>query len=327
MAAPNEQNQDQMWEMFGRCQTSFLRRVWLGMIAAAATACSSGGGNGSAPASTITSLALSASSVIVGNAVSLTATVTATGTPVTTGTVTFYDGDTVLGAQVLNNSGQGVWSSPSFVVGSHNLTAKYAGNSSYAASSSSAAALTVKGLQSGIALSASATSVAQGIPVQLAATVTSATAGAQIPTGTVTFAIGSVALGTVFVDPTGVASLTSTTLSPGGSSLIATYNGDSMYAAAQSPAVTVAINEPARTTYNNPLTLNVSASQKAVSCADPAIYKLQSNGANRWYLYCTSDALYAGDPNPHFINIFHSSDLVNWTYDGNAFRGCHRGPT
>ncbi|HUB51418.1 MAG TPA: family 43 glycosylhydrolase, partial [Terracidiphilus sp.] len=55
--------------------------------------------------------------------------------------------------------------------------------------------------------------------------------------------------------------------------------------------------------------------------ADPAIIKTQTAGVDTWYLYCTSDALYAGDPNPHYINIFQSPDLVNWTYDGNAFAG------
>jgi arabinan endo-1,5-alpha-L-arabinosidase len=58
-----------------------------------------------------------------------------------------------------------------------------------------------------------------------------------------------------------------------------------------------------------------------VSCADPAILKVQNTGVDTWYLYCTSDALYAGDPNPHYINIFSSSDLVNWSYLGNAFSG------
>jgi arabinan endo-1,5-alpha-L-arabinosidase len=76
---------------------------------------------------------------------------------------------------------------------------------------------------------------------------------------------------------------------------------------------------PSGATYANPIKLKVSSNVTAVSCADPAIYKEQQSGVNTWYLYCTSDALYAGDPNPHFINIFHSSDLVNWTHDGNAF--------
>src|SRR6185437_4521148 len=93
------------------------------------------------------------------------------------------------------------------------------------------------------------------------------------------------------------------------------------YSGSTSQSVSITVNVPAGTLYSNPLTLHASASIRGVSCADPAIYKEQVGGVDTWYLYCTSDALYAGDPNPHFINIFHSSGLVNWDYDGNAFSG------
>jgi arabinan endo-1,5-alpha-L-arabinosidase len=125
----------------------------------------------------------------------------------------------------------------------------------------------------------------------------------------------------VSVDPTGVANFTSTQLPVGSNSIIATYNGDANYASSVSGAAAVAINKAASSTYTNPLTLNLTESLHGVSCADPAIYKDQQGGVNTWYLYCTSDALYAGDPNPHYLAIYQSSDLVNWTYDDNAFSG------
>jgi arabinan endo-1,5-alpha-L-arabinosidase len=137
----------------------------------------------------------------------------------------------------------------------------------------------------------------------------------------VSFADGSKILGTAAVDPTGFVNLTSTRLQAGTDSIIATYLGDSNFSGSASQASVITITQPSGATYTNPLKLNASATQEGVSCADPAIYKHQLNGVNTWYLYCTSDALYAGDPNPHFINIFHSPDLVNWTYDGNALPG------
>jgi arabinan endo-1,5-alpha-L-arabinosidase len=88
-----------------------------------------------------------------------------------------------------------------------------------------------------------------------------------------------------------------------------------------SSAVSVAVNKAAASTYTNPLTLNVTSSQEAVSCADPAIYKEQQGGVDTWYLYCTSDELYSGDATTNYLNIFQSSDLVNWNYDGSAFAG------
>lgn len=141
-----------------------------------------------------------------------------------------------------------------------------------------------------------------------------------MPTGTVDFARGLNSLGTADVDPTGTAHFTSTLLPVGTNTVTATYNGDSVFASS-SAEVAVVINQAAASTYTNPLNLQVTSSLKGASCADPAVLRTQTNGANTWYLYCTSDALYASDPRSRFINIFHSTDLLNWNYDGDAFSG------
>jgi arabinan endo-1,5-alpha-L-arabinosidase len=238
--------------------------------------------------------------------------------------VIFYDGTTSLATVVLNSSGKAAWSGSSLAAGTHSLTASYGGNSSYAASTSAAVTLTVTpaSLQSKVMLSPSPSSATQGLPVELVATVTSASGtDATVPTGTVTFANGSTSLGAASLDSTGVANFTSTRLAVGSDSITATYNGDSNYGSATSRSASVTIKASAAATYSNPLTLNATSSVRGVSCADPAIYKDQSGDVDTWYLYCTSDALYAGDPNPHYINIYQSSDLVNWNYVGNAFSG------
>jgi arabinan endo-1,5-alpha-L-arabinosidase len=173
-----------------------------------------------------------------------------------------------------------------------------------------------------LTFTAPAATPTQGLPVELIATVAAESGpGPAVPTGTVSFANGPTTLGTASLDPTGVGIFTSTLLPVGANSITATYSGDANYAGSTSMAANVGIGTSAASTYTNPLALKVTNILPAVSCADPAIYKFQSGGVDTWYLYCTSDALYAGDPNPHYINIFESSDLVNCTYVGNAFPG------
>ncbi|MBV9493127.1 MAG: M36 family metallopeptidase, partial [Acidobacteria bacterium] len=74
--------------------------------------------------------------------VTLTATVTATsGTP--TGSVTFYDGATVLGTISLS-SGSAALNISTLTVGVHNITASYVGNASYATSVTAAVTVVVE---------------------------------------------------------------------------------------------------------------------------------------------------------------------------------------
>jgi arabinan endo-1,5-alpha-L-arabinosidase len=306
-----------------RNHLSFFSETLLIAGASLVLGCSGGGANPPpGPAATSTSLALSSGSVNTGVSVTLTAGVTASGASVSTGSVTFYDGSTSLATAAVNAAGNATWSTASFTAGSHSLTAAYAGNASYEASKSTAKMLTVTVplLQSTVVLTVSSSTSQQGLPVELVATA-AATSGSTLPTGTVTFANGSTTLGTASLDPTGLANFASTKLPVGSDSITATYAGDANVAGSTSNAAIVAINVAAGSTYTNPLTLNVTNSQRAVSCADPAIYKYQSGGVDTWYLYCTSDALYSGDPNPHYLNIFKSSDLVNFNYLGNAFAG------
>ena len=97
---------------------------------------------------TITTLSLSATSVPFGTTVTLTATVKPSygnGTP--TGTVAFYDyfnnGAILLSTQTLPPSDVVTYSSSSFAIGTHSLTAIYDGDQSYFASISPVSSLSV----------------------------------------------------------------------------------------------------------------------------------------------------------------------------------------
>ena len=90
---------------------------------------------------TTTALALTSGSTPSDPGTPLTFTATVTGTS-PTGNVAFYDGTTLLGTSALNGSFQASFTTSSLAIGSHDITARYAGNASNATSTS--AALTVE---------------------------------------------------------------------------------------------------------------------------------------------------------------------------------------
>jgi arabinan endo-1,5-alpha-L-arabinosidase len=76
--------------------------------------------------------------------------------------------------------------------------------------------------------------------------------------------------------------------------------------------------------YTNPLSIRVPGDGMVESCADPSILRGQTVGDNYWYMYCTTDPLNDDDKtgnnfNFHLIPMLRSSDLVHWTYEGDAF--------
>lgn len=70
-------------------------------------------------------------------------------------------------------------------------------------------------------------------------------------------------------------------------------------------------------TYDNPLTPVVDENSVADTCADPSV--IYDDETDLWYMYCTTDPLSEDDTVFHLIPMFSSPDLVNWTYEGDAF--------
>jgi Bacterial Ig-like domain (group 3)/MBG domain (YGX type)/FG-GAP-like repeat len=77
------------------------------------------------------------------SSVSLTAQATSSTAGVPTGTVTFSDGDTVLGTAPLNAAGQAGYSTSNLSVGTHSITAVYGGDQNFIASTASPVAETI----------------------------------------------------------------------------------------------------------------------------------------------------------------------------------------
>ena len=102
---------------------------------------------------------------------------------------------------------------------------------------------------------------------------------------------------------------------------------------AKAPAKAVKPAKPAKpvtTTYTNPLAPVIPGTGLTVdSCADPTVIQGQSgetiDGKQVWYMYCTTDPLNDQDRDAEGDFVFHriptmtSTDLVNWTYVGDAF--------
>jgi hypothetical protein len=178
-----------------------------------------------------TTLTASPTSITYGGRTTLTATVSPSNA---TGTVTFGYNGTAL-RTVAVSGGKAVLPVSGLPRGTASFTASYSGDASTVASRSGTVGVTVKGLTSRTALSASATSYHYGGRPVLTATLTPSGA-----TGTVTFRDGSRVLGTSTVR-SGKATLWAPVLSRGTHRVTATYSGSRAYNPSSSAAVTLTV--------------------------------------------------------------------------------------
>src|ERR1700733_6767900 len=133
-------------------------------------------------ATTATALSSSANPSAFGANVTFTATVTSNG-GAPTGAVTFKLGTAILGTRTLSG-GHAAFSTSALTIGSHNLTATYAGNSDYTASGSAALVQKVIKAASSTSVTSSVNPASFHQSVSFKGSVKSATGG--VPTGTIT---------------------------------------------------------------------------------------------------------------------------------------------
>jgi sugar lactone lactonase YvrE len=161
--------------------------------------------------------------------VTFTASVATTGN-IVSGTVTFSDGQTVLGIASIS-AGSAIFSTSTLALGAHSVTASYSGDANNAPSQSGP--LNERVLQAaGVSIASSANPSLAQASLILTASI-NAPQGVAV-SGTVTFMDGNVALGTGAVSPVGAASLTISTLAVGQHSIVAVYSGDANNQAATS---------------------------------------------------------------------------------------------
>ncbi len=192
-----------------------------------------------AGAPTTTALVLAPSgSVVAGTAVTFTATVAPAPTGSPTGTVSFYNGETLLGSATVNSSGIATFITSSLPAGVLSLTAVYSGNAGFAGSTSPAVSETVKAVTT-TSLMASPNPAIAGQPVTLTGTVSPTPTGS--PTGTVSFYNGETLLGSATVNSSGIATFITSGLPAGVLSLTAVYSGNAGFAGSTSPAVNLTV--------------------------------------------------------------------------------------
>jgi|GEM_PF-111397 len=174
--------------------------------------------------------------------------VSGTGGATPTGTVVFYDTTTaqsLSSALTLNASGVASWTTNEsvFAMGANQMVAQYSGDATYAAVTSTPSInINLKTSTTTTVLTPSTTTPAAGSTMQLNVTVTPATYGSSLPSGTVTFLLDGTALGsaTLTSGSPAVATYTFTMPSAGAHTLSATYAGDTYYSS--STATPVALN-------------------------------------------------------------------------------------
>jgi Bacterial Ig-like domain (group 3) len=173
---------------------------------------------------TSTVLKSSANPSVFGQVVTFTATVSAiepgAGTP--TGTVDFKDGSTDLTPGGVSLSGQvATFTTASFSVGSHTITATYSGGTDFASSVSSSLVQMVSPDATSVVIAASPASVVTGQAVSFTATVSNTDATGQTPTGTIQFTID----GSNFGSPVTLSGLGNTATAVSGSTTFTASSG------------------------------------------------------------------------------------------------------
>ena len=214
-----------------------LRAFGVGLLGSAVAGCGAGGTTATSAISSATTVSMGASttSTTVGTSVTLTAMVAPSAA---TGSMTFYNGTTMLGSATVA-SGVATLTTSFSTAQTASITAVYSGDGSYTGSTSSALTITIK-VVSGTtstttSLSVSTTATTVGASVTLTAKVTPAAA-----TGSVIFYNGTTSLGSGTLN-SGIATLATSFSSAQTAALTAVYGGDATYASSTSSVVSVAV--------------------------------------------------------------------------------------
>ena len=194
---------------------------------------------------TTTTVSSSGTPALAGQPVTFTATVTSSYGPIPDGElVTFYDSAGSIGAGN-TKGGAAAMTTSSLSPGIYNITATYAGDSSFQSSTSKIFKQTIRADATVTLLTSNANPSAYWQPVMLTATVT---ATGLTPAGTVAFKNGAATLGIATLNPQGMATLTTLTLDAGVYPITATYNGGMSWAKSTSAVLNQAVNPAATNT-------------------------------------------------------------------------------
>ena len=239
-----------------------------------------------------TTLALSSNSTSfpAGTQIMLTASLSPSsiGSTSTDGeTVTFYSGGTSVGTGTLS-SGTATLTLDSLPVGSYSLTAGYAGDANFSATTSAAVVLQATKITTSLQLSSSTANGPSAFQLVLSATVSPSGSGIFFNDGeTVTFYQGGKMIGTGTLS-SGVATLNINPLAAGSYAFEASYPGDTNFAAVDSPTYNIVApsleisSTPGSSVFGSQVTLTATLSpySSSGSSTDGETITFYSRGIN-----------------------------------------------
>ena len=213
------------------------------------------------------------SSLVYNQTVTFTATVIPAAGGSDTGTVQFQIDGVNVGAPVVLHDNTATYTTSALTVGSHSIEAIYSGDATFAGSFSTPFTQTVAPVASTTILVISSNiSPTYGQSVTFVATVSPSYGHGE--TGTVQFCIDGVDVGSPIALSGNTASYTTSLLSAGSHSIVATYSGDASFITSTSPAVIQII---AKVSPWN-LTSEVSFGVSALDGINPANMIADANG-------------------------------------------------
>ena len=200
-------------------------------------------------------------------------TIVSSSSPHLSGTITFQEGTASLGSAGLGTDGSASLDLTSLAPGVHLLTALYSGDAIHA--SSGAPTVSVRVVYPVVAvLSSSSNPAISGTTVTLRGQISpgSTNTNGSLPTGPVSFFSDGASLGTVTLDGSGVASVSTKDLAVGVHNLLLSYAGDANFASGAATlvqAITNASTQVALKASANPATYGTTLTLSAI---------VQSNG-------------------------------------------------
>lgn len=176
------------------------------------------------------------------------------------GQVTFYDGTNELGTATLGATGVAYLSTAGLSTGSHTITAQYAGDANYAASTSGDVTVVVTGAAPAVTTT-TLTPPASAVYGTNATVTVSVAAQSGTPTGSVILSVDGMAQPAAQLNGSGQASITLSGLSAGNHALSAMYSGGPGFATSlQTGTLTIA-----------PATLNIAVANASMTYGAAAL--------------------------------------------------------
>ena len=262
-------------------------------------------------APTTATLTSSLNPSIYGNSVTFTATVPPSGASAPTGTVSFLDGATAIGAGTLaGNPGVATFTTSALSVGTHPITAAYAGDSMNGASTSLPVSQVVNQAQTATTVTAAPSPGIAGGPETVTATV-KVSSGSGTPTGTVTFTSGTTQLGSAPLNNAGTATITPA-LAQGSYQIVATYSGDANDLGSASAPLALTVAQAISLT-----ALNITPNPALVLSPITFTANVASNGGaptGSVNFLANGNVIGAGTVNASGVATFTTSTLAAGTY-------------